>query len=81
MKVTYIDHMGTDLSVVNAAKVSFGKRSEWMHKVSTEEKVLSKQDQGLIQFLARGCTSGAWEKQVVHDQAATWRSKCWHLLG
>ena len=29
MKATYIDHMGTDLSVVNAAKVSFGKRSEW----------------------------------------------------
>jgi len=29
MKVTYEDHMGTDLSVVNAAKVSFGKRSEW----------------------------------------------------
>jgi len=29
MKVTYIDHMGTDLSVVNAARVSFGKRSEW----------------------------------------------------
>ena len=29
IKATYIDHMGTDLSVVNAAKVSFGKRSEW----------------------------------------------------
>ena len=28
MKATYID-MGTDLSVVNAAKVSHGKRSEW----------------------------------------------------
>ena len=27
---TYIDHMGTDLSVVNAARVSFGKKSEWV---------------------------------------------------
>lgn len=27
--VTYIDHMGSDLSVVNAARVSFGKKSEW----------------------------------------------------
>jgi len=27
--VTYIDHMGSDLSVVNAARVSFGKASEW----------------------------------------------------
>jgi thymidylate synthase (FAD) len=24
---TYIDHMGSDLSVVNAARVSFGKKS------------------------------------------------------
>ena len=27
--VTLIDHMGTDLSVVNAARVSFGKKSKW----------------------------------------------------
>ena len=26
---TYIEHMGSDLSVVNAARVSFGKRSDW----------------------------------------------------
>jgi len=26
---TYIDHMGSDLSVVNAARVSFGKKSVW----------------------------------------------------
>ena len=29
IEVTYIDHMGSDLSVVNAARVSFGKRSDW----------------------------------------------------
>ena len=29
IKVTYIDHMGSDMSVVNAARVSFGKKSEW----------------------------------------------------
>lgn len=51
MKATYIDHMGTDLSVVNAARVSFGKTS----------KEFSKADEGLIKFLARGCTSGDWE--------------------
>ncbi len=27
---TYIDHMGSDLSVVNAARVSFAKTSEWV---------------------------------------------------
>lgn len=52
MKVTYIDHMGTDLSVVNAARVSFGKR------VDTFDE---KRDTSLIHFLARGCTSGDWE--------------------
>lgn len=29
IKVTLIDSMGSDLSVVNAARVSFGKKSEW----------------------------------------------------
>ena len=29
IKATYIDHMGTDLSVVNAARVSFNKTSIW----------------------------------------------------
>ena len=28
LEVKYIDHMGTDLSVVNAARVSFNKKSE-----------------------------------------------------
>ena len=28
ISATYIDHMGSDLSVVNAARVSFGKKSE-----------------------------------------------------
>ena len=59
MKVTYEDHMGSDLSVVNAAKVSFGKRSVFEGRVGGPN-VLSKQDQSLIAFLARGCTSGDW---------------------
>ena len=68
MKVTYIDHMGDDLSVVNAAKVSFGKRSEWEPAGAVDDPwshtKLSKKDQGLIQFLARGCTSGDWDALV-----------------
>lgn len=74
MKSTYIDHMGTDLSVVNAARVSFGKASDWVYSgVDTNgpaEKALSKRDKGLIQFLARGCTSGDWESMrddILHN--------------
>jgi thymidylate synthase (FAD) len=37
MKVEYVDHMGTDLSVVNAARVSFDKVSEWEYKTVTSE--------------------------------------------
>lgn len=63
MKVTYLDHMGTDLTVVNAARVSFGKKSKGY--VITDNvlgtKSLPKEDKSLIQFLARGCTSGDWE--------------------
>lgn len=29
MKVEYIEHMGSDLSIVNAARVSFSKASDW----------------------------------------------------
>ena len=54
MKVHYVDHMGSDLSVVNAARVSFGKRSEQ----------LTEKDKGLIRFLARGCTKGDWDKLI-----------------
>ena len=34
MKVTYLDHMGSDLTVVNAARVSFNKRSDWEYTCS-----------------------------------------------
>ena len=54
IEVTYIDHMGTDLSVVNAARVSFGKQSDWMPRIhSGEERILSPKDRKLIKYLAQ----------------------------
>lgn len=50
MQVTYIDHMGDDLSVVNAARVSFDKESWWDE--TTYMKSLSRRDVGLIHYLA-----------------------------
>lgn len=32
MKVTFVDKMGSDLSVVNAARVSFSKTSDWVYE-------------------------------------------------
>ena len=49
---TYIDHMGTDLSTVNAARVSYDKRSEWEYHDSQTMR-LSGRDTRLIKFLAK----------------------------
>ena len=65
IKATYIDHMGSDLSVVNAARVSFGKKSEWDRLCpcgSTEpchtsccrmDDFLKAEDAKLISYLAK----------------------------
>ena len=49
---TYIDHMGTDLSTVNAARVSYDKRSDWEYHDSQTMR-LSGRDTRLIKFLAK----------------------------
>jgi thymidylate synthase (FAD) len=49
---TLIDHMGSDLSVVNAARVSYDKRSDWEYHDSQTMR-LSGRDTRLIKFLAK----------------------------
>lgn len=48
MKAEYVDHMGSDLSVVNAARVSFDKAS-----ALNEDGSLRNEDARLIRYLAR----------------------------
>ena len=60
MKVTYKGHMGSDLEVVNAARVSFSGESEWYAEYG-DTQVLKDKDKHLIKFLARGCTTKDWE--------------------
>jgi thymidylate synthase (FAD) len=52
IEATYVDHMGSDLSVVNAARVSFGKTSE-MRMTLRGQPVLKAKDTKLIQYLAK----------------------------
>ena len=56
LKVEYVDHSGSDLSVVNAARVSFDKRSEALGYVGVEGKpmtpVIHDVDKKLIKYLA-----------------------------
>ena len=63
--VELIDSMSTDLTIVNAARVSFDKESEWEHECDgmcfsctcsdpiTLGQHLSKQDEKLINYLAK----------------------------
>jgi thymidylate synthase (FAD) len=54
IEVTLIDSMGTDLSVVNAARVSFSKESSWEHHVPNQGIFeLSERDKKLIRYLAK----------------------------
>ena len=54
IEVTYIDHMGDDLSTANAARVSFGKKTDYMPRVHNgEPKVLQFKDDKLIKYLAK----------------------------
>ena len=92
MKVTYEDHMGNDLKVANAARVSFGKRSEYVfpedrkpgdvlshyvpHRADTLPMYLKEADARLIGFLARGCTTGDWDSTIAE---ATWVSHGDHM--
>jgi thymidylate synthase (FAD) len=55
-KVTYIDHCGSDLSTVNAARVSFGNKSDWEEPFEDCDKSLLKlsdRDTKLIKYLAK----------------------------
>jgi len=52
IKATYVDHMGSDLSVVNAARVSFGKKSHFEGRVGGPN-VLAERDAKLINYLAK----------------------------
>ena len=55
--VQYVDHMGDDLTIVNAARVSFNKESSWdgeQHWTgAVKGKALSEKDQKLIAYLAK----------------------------
>ena len=56
MKVDLIDTMGNDITVVNAARVSFSKESDWEWEWNNDVPVsgphLSEKDQKLIKYLA-----------------------------
>lgn len=78
MKVELIDHMGSDLSCVNAARVSMNKESNWeydkeeVYPGSIDEGIyygmnprLSDKDAKLITYLAKNQHYSCFEHQVI----------------
>ena len=53
IEVSYVDHMGTDISIVNAARVSFDKESEWEFDEYNGDSSLKDSDKRLIAYLAK----------------------------
>jgi len=75
MEALYRNHMGSDLEVVQDARISFaasaaavGARTVHIPgehgPVSRQVPELTERDVNLIGFLARGCRSGEWEEAV-----------------
>lgn len=90
MKATYIDHMGSDLTVVNAARVSFSKESEWDLKeadwiTNPSAWALHERDEKLIRYLAshHHWTPFAHPQITLHIKAPIFvRTQCFkHKVG
>jgi len=54
-KVEYVEHMGSDLTIVNSARVSFGKQKE----------VLDEKDEKLIKYLIKHRHTSTLEHNIV----------------
>lgn len=77
MQVQYIDHMGSDHSVLNAARASFNKSQP-------DDAPITERDKSLLLFLARGYqeqewNSLRWELQSVHTPKERYEEIMWDL--
>ena len=94
MHALYRNHMGNDLEVVQDARISFAASSEavsWELKeipnrcdsaanTTANIPTLGKGDEGLIQFLARGCKSGDWRDAITGLTEFSTREEIHELL-
>jgi thymidylate synthase (FAD) len=82
---------GSDLGIVNAARKSFGRRSEWNWSKELESgtgdgRTLKDKDKRLLEFLARGMTAADFDEFCVdayeasHDYGKSGHDKLIELL-
>ena len=58
--VQLVDRMGSDLTVVNSARVSFSNQSEWDDHTK-DRMILKERDEKLIRYLAK---HHHWQTQI-----------------
>jgi thymidylate synthase (FAD) len=77
---------GSDLGIVNAARKSFGRRSEWdWHTPSVGKPygasyrpILKPKDKRLLEFLARGMTAADFDEFLEDVRVKGWQAQEWY---
>lgn len=75
IRVEYIDHMGSDMDIVDAARVSFSREMDPDRPLE-----ITKQDERLIQFLARGMTQKDYDRLIDQIWMADNRHEVEYLI-
>ena len=78
--VEYLDHMGTDLTVVNAARTSFGKESDWLPSGAPADYPGVVYQQRFIEGRTRPVNLSQADANLIRFLATGFRTKDWDAL-
>ena len=78
--VEYLDHMGTDLTVVNAARTSFGKESDWSPSGAPADYPGVVYQQRFIEGRTRPVNLSQADANLIRFLATGFRTKDWDAL-
>lgn len=76
----YLDHMGTDLTVVNAARTSFGKESDWLPSGAPADYPGVVYQQRFIEGRMRPVNLKQEDANLIRFLARGFRTKDWDAL-
>jgi thymidylate synthase (FAD) len=78
--VEYLDHLGTDLTVVNAARTSFGKESDWLPSGAPADYLGVVYQQRFIEGRTRPVNLSQADANLIRFLATGYRSSEWDAL-
>jgi len=80
IKAVYENHMGDDLTIVNAARVSFGKRSQWVEIEGPVQTEVDYDSRSIIEYREKTYVLKEADKRLIHFLARGCESKEWDAL-